>query len=261
MMFQYRHGRSWFHRLDPVSKFIWLACVSVLCFRFGTAAWQALLLFTVLALGVWAAGLPPRSLWRGIRIPFWFGVPYFFMQLLFLPGVTEFAAFGPVTITAEALDDAAAVSLRLLTLVLASLLFIATTDPRDAVLAMAQKLRVPYRFAFAVSIALRFLPILEAEAAVVRAAQRLRGAASADAANAVPRLRLARQRWAARRSFAFAIFAGAVRRMQRMAETMDSRGFGLHGQRTYRRQLTTPRSGVGLTVASLFLMIVGLILY
>lgn len=255
MIFQYRSGRSFFHRADPVSKLLWLVCVSALCLSFGTAAMQGILFAVVLLLGFQAAQLTPRELWRGIRLPFWFGVPYFVLQLLFLPGETQWFAVGPVAITAEALDFAAAVSLRLLTLVLASLLFVATTDPRDVVLSLAQQLRVPYRFAFGVSIALRFLPILEAEAAIIRSAQRMREHAGVQAR------RSWRQRLAEQQRYALAIFSAAVRRVQHLAEAMESRAFGMHRERTYRRRLSVSPPGKALAAASIAMSIAWLLLY
>jgi len=258
MIFQFQPGHTWYHRLDPVSKFVWLACVSVLCLAFETAAAQGVLLLSVVLLGRCAAGLTLRAQWRGIRLPFYFGIPYFFLQLLFLPGETSLLAIGSVILTVEALDYAAAVSLRLLTLVLASLLFIATTDPRDVVLALAQQLRIPYRFAFAVSIALRFLPILEAEASLVRSAQRLRGLPADQSGGFRDRIKMG---FANERRFAFSIFAGAVRRVQRMAEAMEGRAFGLYRGRTYLRQLRISRSGAALSFGSIIFTSLALILY
>jgi energy-coupling factor transport system permease protein len=253
MLYRFLPGRSWFHCLDPLSKFVWLVSVSALCLRYETAAMQAVLLAAVVCFGRVLAGLPLLSMWRGIRLPFWFGVPYFFLQLFFLPGETPFVAVGPITVTWEALDFAAAVSMRLLTLFLASLLFIATTDPRDVVLALAQHARVPYRFAFGISIALRFLPILEEEAALVRSAQRLRGYGAFEGSGSRFGSRFGswssswfgswRRRLAEQRRFAFAIFANAVRRVQHIAETMEGRAFGRHPERTYRRTLVISRSG------------------
>lgn len=246
MIFQFQHGDSLFHRIDPLSKCIWLICISVLTLSYRIAALQGALLLTVLLTGILCAQLTPYAIWRGIRFPFWFGLPYFALQLLFVPGTTELARIGTFTLTAEALDFAASVSLRLLILVLASLLFIYTTDPRDVVLAMAQKLRVPYRIAFAVSIALRFLPILEAEAALIRAAQKLRG--QGEPARLSDRI-------AWRKRFALAVFTSAVRHVRQTAEAMDMKAFGLYQRRTYRRALTIPRSGITIAAASCVLTI------
>lgn len=244
MIFQFQPGNSWFHRLDPGSKFVWLASISVLSLAIEQALFQGMLLLAVLLFGRIAARMPPGTIWKGLRLPIWFGIPYFLLQLLFVPGTTILLAIGPLEVTAEALQFSAAISLRLLTLVFASFVMIVTTDPRDAVLALAQQLRVPYKFAFAVSIALRFLPILEAEAASVRAAQRLRGFTSGSG-------RTLRMKLSEHRRFAFTVFANSVRRVQSIAETMESRGFGKHPTRTYRRRLNIPPSGLVLSSFSI----------
>lgn len=246
MIFQFQEGNSFFHRLDPLSKFVWLICVSAAALLSEQADSQTALLVLVLLTGTGLAKLSWRTLWKGIRVPFWFGVPYFALQLLFLPGYTEIAQIGSYTLTVEALDYATAVSERLLTLVLASFLVIATTEPRDVVLAMAQKLRVPYRFAFAVSIALRFLPILQAEAEVLRAAQRLR--------ESEPRGWRCRIEWNKR--FAFSVFSAAVQRVQRMAEAMENKAFGVSPRRTYRRRIQIHRRGIVFSLISVLFTVI-----
>jgi energy-coupling factor transport system permease protein len=186
-------------------------------------------------------------MWVGLRLPLWFGLPYFGLQLLFVPGTTPLLKFGSFFLTAEALDYSAAVSLRLLTLVLASLIFIVTTDPRDVVLALAQKLRVPYRFAFAVSVALRFLPILEGEAEILRAAQKLRGQGKPEGV---------RNRFEWYRRFAYSVFVITVQRVQTIAEAMENKAFGKHRERTYRRLLAISPQGKALMAVSGVLTVV-----
>jgi energy-coupling factor transport system permease protein len=241
MIFQYQQGVSLFHRLDPLSKFVWLMSISILSIGFENVLAQAVLLLTVILTGVYLAGLPLHSIWKGIRIPFWFGIPYFGMQLVFLSGETELVRLWGLVLTTEALDYAGAVSLRLLILVLASLLFIATTDPRDLVLVLAQKLFVPYRFAYSISIALRFLPILEAEAALIRAAQRLRGLGEPKGF---------RNKLAWQKRFAAAVFISAVRRVEKTAIVMELKGFGLYSDRTYRHFVTISPAGIILSITS-----------
>jgi energy-coupling factor transport system permease protein len=253
MILQYRDGMSPFHRLDPGSKFVWLICVSMLSLCWETTLPQALLFFIVFAIGVIAAQLSLGMLWRAMRIPLWLGVPYFFLQLLFLPGETSLMTLGPLQLTTEALDFATAISLRLLTLVLASYLFVATTDPRDAILALTQQLRVPYRFAFAVAIALRFLPILEQEASYVRAMQQLRGQGQPNKWwNGMARFREFRR-------FAFTVFKNAIRRVHSIALTMESRAFGRYPTRTFRRELVVTLAGKIVAFVSLGSLVITLI--
>lgn len=228
MIYQFEEGNSFFHRLDPLTKFIWLACLSILAIRYEYALAQMLIFVALLLFGMICCHLSLKRIWRAVRIPFWFGVPYFFLQLLFVPGETAILQIGMYTLTIEALDFALAITLRLLSLVLGSVLFIMTTDPRDVVLALTQQFRLPYRFAFAISIALRFLPILQAEADLIKIAHRRRG---------MVKPRAIKDHFIWWKQFAEAIFTNAVRRVQQMAEAMEVRGYGLYQDRTYLRQL------------------------
>lgn len=233
MIFQYEKGNSWFHRMNPLPKFVWLICISVLTIRYEQADVQAVIFAVVLLFGMLACQLPMTAIWRRMKIPLLFSLPYFVLQLLFVPGETKLMTLlGRIEITAEALDFAVAITFRLLTLLLATLWFIITTDPRDVVLALVQQLRVPYRFAFGISIALRFLPIVHAEAEIMKAAHLRRGR---------PQGFKERLRWW--RRFVFSVFAGSVRRVQQMAEAMEVRGFGRHPTRTFMRQLQHSPSG------------------
>ncbi|WP_025027215.1 energy-coupling factor transporter transmembrane component T family protein [Caldalkalibacillus mannanilyticus] len=244
MIFQYQPGNSCFHRLDPLSKFIWLLCVSILSLWYESALIQSILFLCIVGAGIGLANMNLRSIWKGLRIPFWFGLPYFVLQLIFLPGETVLWTIGAWFLTAEALDFALAITCRLLILFLASLLYIKTTDPQDVVLVLAQKLHIPYRFAFAISLALRFLPLLESEAEQIRNAQRRRGLGQSQGIKA----KLA---WAKR--FIFSVFVSAVRRAETTAIMMEGKGFGLHPERTYRRWITISPAGLALSLSSVFL--------
>lgn len=248
---KYQAYHSQFHRLDPLSKIVWLLCVSVLGVYFVDAASQSMLLVIVVITAFIAAKFTPVRLWKMMRLPVLLGLPYFIIQLLFYPGETEWMSFGPVVITYEALNFAAAIVMRLLILVLASMIMIVTTDPRDLVLAFAQKLRVPYRLAFAISIALQFIPILEGEAVLIREAQRLRG-------QGIARGLRAKIAWHVR--FMKAVFIAAVRRVEQIATTMELKGFGRYDVRTYRREIVIPVTGYLLAMSSVCLTFMTIIL-
>lgn len=250
MTFQFQQGDSVFHRIDPLSKFIWLVCISSLSLFYENLLGQAILFITITLTGIYWAQLPLYRLWKSIRFAFWFGIPYFILQLIFVSGHTELLNIGNFVLTKEALYYAGAISLRLLSLVLASFLFIATTDPRDIVLILSQKLYVPYRFAYGISIALRFLPILQSEASLIRAAQKLRGQDEAIGL---------RNKLFWYKRFALKVFISAVRRVEETAIVMETKGFGIHQNRTYRKIITIPAMGIVLSifsiVVSLFILI------
>lgn len=231
MIFRFREADSLFHRMDPLSKFIWVLCMSVIAVAHEWVWGQLFLFLTIITVGYGLAQLSMNELWRGLRFPLMFGLPYFLLQLIFLPGDTLLLTIGPLEITKEALTFAAAVSIRLFTLVALSLVFVITTDPRDVVLTLAQKCKVPYRIAFGVAIALRFLPLLEEEAKILRDAMKRRGA-------------IVRSR------FIFMIFGSAVQRVHHIALGMEMKGFGAYRDRTYVKTIHISWSGKVLSVAS-----------
>lgn len=250
MKFQFQPGTSLFHRSDPLSKLLWLLSVSAIAVAYEEALIQALLLLVLVLIGRYGAGVPYPSLWKGLRLPFWLGVPFFVLQLLFVPGSTRILSLGSLHITTEALDFAAAITCRLLTLVLTSLLYTATTDPHDLVMALTLKLRVPYRFAYAVLIALRFLPVLEAEAALIQAAQKRRGTLAESGW---------KQKLKRKRQFALQVFISSIRKVEHTALVMEAKGFGASRHRTYRRKLVFRPEGILLAAVSMLLT--GIILW
>lgn len=240
MMFQYQQGESWFHHVNPLPKFVWLICISLLAIRYEHTVAQVFLFAYTLLFGSIACRASLVRVWKMLYVPFLFSLPYFLLQLLFIPGETELFRLSGIVVTSEAMDYAAAITIRLLTFILSTHWFILTTDPRDVVLAAVHQLRIPYRFAFALSISLRFLPILRAEAELTKHAHRRRG---------VPKG--IRQQMVWWRSYIFSVFIGAVRRVQQMAEAMEVRGFGRYKERTYRRSLKHTPSGLILSLGSI----------
>ena len=144
------------------------------------------------------------------------------------------AAFlGPLTggmaVYFEGLVYGAVQSMRIVTMVALGLWVVWTTDPGDFLTALV-RLRVPYGIAFMTVTALRFLPTVAAEAAVVRSARRMRGYHLRRGTWLHPARELAR--------FMKPLFANAVRRSRVVALSVESRAFDPAAQRT-RRTVST----------------------
>ena len=251
MIFRYREDNSIFHQIDPLSKFIWVLCMSVIAVTNESVSLQAALFVLIGFVGNRLTHITVREMWRGLRIPFVFGLPYFLLQLIFLPGQDVWLTVGSIDITKEAVMFAAAVTIRLLSLMLLSLVFVVSTDPRDVVLTLAQKCKVPYRIAYAVSIALRFLPLLESEAKTLRDALKRRGAVRSGT------MRFRGGSW----RFLLMVFGGAVQRVHHIALGMEMKGFGAHHDRTYIRTIIIPAKGKVLSVVSAGFMAAILLFY
>ncbi|MCG7408566.1 energy-coupling factor transporter transmembrane protein EcfT [Paenibacillus sp. ACRRX] len=235
--------RAWLHRLDPITKGIWLLSTGLAVMMTMSLAGQAAWFASVL-LFAWTGGDWSGRQWRLLFI--WllgFGIPLIVFQWLVLPGETPIlSSLTGKLLTEEALRDSVSLTLRSMTLMASSIVYATTTEPRDVVVALVGQLRVPDRVAYAAAIALRFVPLLLAEAEQMRHAQRLRRMAPARGVG--ERLRSARQ-------LLLAVTQAALRHVHIVSTSMEAKRFGQGGQRTLRRKLRIRPQGIGLAAVSI----------
>ncbi|KAF6562437.1 energy-coupling factor transporter transmembrane protein EcfT [Paenibacillus sp. EKM202P] len=243
MLFQYNGGSSPLHRLGPLSKLIWVGCFSLLSMSWDSTLREAALLAVLIAVAGLGARLTLARQLRAMSFLIGLGIPYFILSILAIREGHEVASWGPIVITAEGLDIAGALTLRIFVLFLASYIYLSTTDPRDFVQALNLRLRVPYRFAFGISVALTFLPLLEEEGRTIMAARRVRG-------QEPPRGWSNRLSWWS--GYAAVVLVNAVRRVQQTALAMEGKGFGAYAERTYLRTLKNGRLGYVYAVIAVF---------
>jgi energy-coupling factor transport system permease protein len=169
--------------------------------------------------------------------------PYGTFLLYLIPRLAP--GFGPyLPVTLSGVFNALFLVLRLLNIVLASALFVFTTDPTLFAVALT-RLHVPYRYAFTLILALRLVPLFDEEMSHVRNAQRARGI-SVD--RGVLRGFFTR----IRHTFLPMIFS-ALSRIDTLTLAMDGRGFGYARRRTYaRRPRFAPKDWI-ITLSSLLL--------
>lgn len=234
---------DWLKRIDPITKGIWLLSTGLAVMLTMSLTAQVLWLASVLLIAVSGAGWRMRN-WR--MLAWWgigFGVPILVFQWLAIPGETPlWPGLTGGLLTEEALRDSAALTLRSMTLFTSSIVFATTTEPRDVVLALIGRLRVPERLAYAAAIALRFVPLLIGEAEEIRHAQRMRRMAPAKGIGG--RLRAVRR-------FIPALAQSALRHVHGVSAAMEAKRFGKGGQRTVRRQLRISPLGAALAAASM----------
>jgi energy-coupling factor transport system permease protein len=133
----------------------------------------------------------------------------------------------PVRVTSDGLVSGARMSSRFLAILCASALFVRTTDP-DGLAGALIRLRIPYRYAHLIILALRFVPFFQGELHSIRDAQRVRGIRVSVRG---PRRILS----AARYTFIPVLVSG-LQRVDSMAISMKGRCFGLYSTRTPSRQ-------------------------
>ncbi|MWV45618.1 energy-coupling factor transporter transmembrane protein EcfT [Paenibacillus sp. HJL G12] len=244
MFTAYQQGESQLHRTDPLSKLVLLFCIALLTMRLHSSLGQALLLCMVLLLARWGGSMAWDRQAKALALLAGFAVPYFLVTLFTVPGEHVLAEWGPLRLTREALDSAGSVTLRMFTVFLSSYVFMFTTDPRDMVISLTTRLRIPYRFAFGLSMALTFLPLLEEEGKSISAAHQVRGRGKPDG------IRGKLEWWC---TFTIAVMHNAIRRIQQTAGAMEAKGFGAYRDRTFLREGMPVRKGLWVAASAVTL--------
>ena len=215
------------HRITPSAKLIVAGAIMLAVTLIFDPVTPAMLVALALVLLVGVGRVPPRTIAQALW-PALVGALGFFWVAVAFPRtddvVTVVARWGPLTITSEALWRGASIALRVLCFGVYSMLFVLTTRPTDFVLALVQHWRVPTGIAYAALAAYRFVPLFAAEAESIRLAHRIRGVGEGRG--------LSGKVEAARR-FAIPLLASAIRRAERVAIAMESKGFDGHSPRTY----------------------------
>ena len=143
----------------------------------------------------------------------------------FIPSLNGFGPCFPIT--DYGIERGLSLSLRFLLVVLSSMLFVSVTDPTLLAHSLT-KLRIPYRYSFALVIALRFLPLFDSENHTVRLAQKSRGIK--------PEVGGIRKIFRTIQYTFFPLLVSALSRVESLAISMDGRGFGYSSTRTYFRR-------------------------
>lgn len=124
------------------------------------------------------------------------------------------------------------------------MIFLWTTKPKDFVIALI-KLGLPYRYGFAIMVALRFLPLMQDEVRKVREAHLVRKFRPTPGIRGLYR-RLTR--------YLMPLLTNALRKSETAAMAMESRAFGLYRQRTYTNEFRWSASGLALLAVVLMLV-------
>ena len=144
--------------------------------------------------------------------------------------IPQLNSFGPyLPITDYGLERGLSIASRFLLVVLSSMLFVAVTDPTLLAHSLT-RLRIPYRYTFALVIALRFLPLFDSENQIVRMAQKSRGI-QPEVGGFRKILRTIQYTF-------FPLLVSSLSRVESLSISMDGRGFGYSEHRTYFRKST-----------------------
>jgi energy-coupling factor transport system permease protein len=124
----------------------------------------------------------------------------------------------------EAVLYGVAIALRIDITVIAGMIFLSTTRNEEVAIGLV-KLGIPYRFAFAVSTALRLVPTIVGTALTISQAQRSRGL-DLESGNFIQRIRKYLP-------LMIPVFVTTIRSTNVFSMALESKGFGAESKRTF----------------------------
>ncbi|MFZ5878343.1 MAG: energy-coupling factor transporter transmembrane component T family protein [Chloroflexota bacterium] len=246
---QFIDNGSIFNRMDALSKIVWVVLVILIALQLQTNTARVLTLAMLLVTTFILARVPLRSFLQSAPIILVMGSLLFLVQLLTVPS-TETIHIGTMEFGQAGFDKGLQFFLRVTTIVLTSFIFVWTTNIHDLMVGLV-RIGMPYRFAFAVFMSLRFLPIIQQEVDAVQAAHAIRGRAARSPI--AHRFRL----W---QRYLFTVIVNGLRKAENTALAIESRGFGAYPTRTYVKPYRL--TFLGVLIVTLFLLLgIALILW
>lgn len=226
----YYPGKTFFHKLDPRAKIIFMVIVSTAIFTIQQIP-VALVVLGVMFFLWFLARLPLGVLWGFIKVLLPIIGFLFLVQAVFYPGniplikplIPIGKGYGQITL--DGIYFAILLGLRLIAMIVMLPLVNFTTPVQNFALGMV-KMGLPYKLAYTMTTALNLVPILQGETGVIVDAQRLRAMQSFEKGKLVDKLK-------SYPALVTPLVIGSMRRAQMMAVAMDSRAFGASKSRTY----------------------------
>ena len=228
---------TWLHRRHPFVKLMGMVLMVVAVFACSSAG-AALGLLLILLILLISAGFPPWRM-RG---------RWLLCALALSAVLIHFLLGGR---SGDALDAGMKGAARLLVLVLAGRLFALTTDPGDFG-QMLIGLGLPYRWAYALMMALRLEPLFAQQARLVYWAQLSRGVRYDQGP--------LWQRASQFRRLLVPLLVSALRSARDLAGSMEHRGFGRYRKRTCMNPLCWDR-GDSLVLAGWLMLCLPVVLW
>lgn len=236
----YREADSPFHRMDPLSKILYILGVSFVAI-FNSSLLVGFLLFVfTLFCAAFLSGVSLRHYWRlgKVILPFvailMVVFPFFYAGQA-TAGSESIAIRTPIEdLSWAALGFGALLGLRFLAIGLSGLTFAFTTHPTDMVQSFSRR-GMDYRLVHAPVLGLVLFPTFLQLAKDISTTQRIRDLGQDT--------NWFKRKWLRMKHLAFAMLVLGLRNGQTQAMALDIRGYGAHKTRTYMRPMPSSRGG------------------
>lgn len=173
-LLNYVSGDSFLHRLNPITKLSIAFLYGVACILCNNIIGEIAFIIFMIVIS-FLAGIGQRAvrLTKNLLI---LGIIMFVIQLFSVrTGEPLFVAFNVTWFTTGGLLSACLLSLRVVATMLPLMMLFAITQMNDLCNALVQKAHMPYRYAFIVTTAFRFVPLFTTEFHDIQDAQKARG--------------------------------------------------------------------------------------
>jgi energy-coupling factor transport system permease protein len=242
---QYVDNDSFVHRMDGLSKFFWLLIVAIGMLTFRSLISGAVMLLLMFILALIGAKIPFSHIVKSSPVIFGVGILLGFFHSIIQAG-NPVLELGPFVIKDRGIIIGISYFFRISVVVFASYMLIWTTNVQELMVGLV-KIGVPYQFAFAIFTSLRFLPIIQREVDAVKSAHAIRG--KAKESQLISRFKL----W---QRYIFTVMVNGLRKAESSATAAQLRAFGANKIRSYYKPFVWSKTGIGLVVFYLVLIIV-----
>lgn len=217
-LLNYVPGNSFLHRLNPLTKLLAAFLYGAACIMCTSILGQLFFITFILVVSM-IAGVGKRGL-HLVKMLFILGFLMFILQVIFVRDGAPLLVVGNVTIcTTGGLTSAFLMSLRIIATMLPLMILFAVTQMNDLCNALVKKCKVPYRYAFIVTTAFRFVPLFTSEYHAIEEAQKARGV-EYDTKNIVKKLKLVVP-------LVVPLLVSSIKKVDSSASSAEVRGFHL----------------------------------
>jgi len=147
-------------------------------------------------------------------------------------GGTVLFEFWMMKLTVGGLQTGLSITLRSLCFFAMSLLFIFTTDTTKLMMSLIHQCKVPPKIAYGIIAGYRFLPVFKHELQILRKAHQIRG---------MGRMKGIKGKLTQFQRYSIPLLSNGIRKAERVAIAMESKGFTGDGERTYYHQMIVIR--------------------
>lgn len=245
-LLDYSAGRTVIHRLNPLVKIVLSLGICVSAFLSDNFGFLVALLVIDVGIGL-LGGIRQKTLKLLMGLV---GICSFLfvLQVLFIRSGTPVFLF----VTDEGLRTGGLVALRLMVATMPLALMLALTQMNDLAGALVKRARLPYKYAFALTTALRFIPVFSDEMGAIMEAQTARGI-EFDTRNPLRKLRLMLPLCAP-------LLITSVGRTEQAAMSAEVRGFYLRDRTSGVRDYPFHVADAGVALLAVLLIVIGVLL-